>query len=230
MPMADAVQRIAQIQAQMASLQGGAAAPAQAAATMPVGAVAGAPLANAAAAPGATVAPGATTAPGTSFSSVLAQAQGVGVGGAAAPLSLSPRVQEMLTGGQKVFVQQLAAETGLDQRVVAAWCLAEQSSTAADAREAAGNHNWLNIGWTDSGTYGANAGVWSDPSSAAHATAGWLEGQDTVDGYGRASSGVQAILNTAGQAPETQVAALQRSGWASSGYPDLPVLLRQVSG
>jgi hypothetical protein len=106
--------------------------------------------------------------------------------------------------------------------------LAEQSGGAAKSREAAGNHNWLNIGYTDSGTYGSGASVWSDPASAAHATAGWLKGEDTIDGYGRASAGVRSILNSAGQSPEAQVQALQRSGWASSGYPDLPAVLRMV--
>ena len=43
------------------------------------------------------------------------------------------------------------------------------------------------------------------------------------------SAGIRAILSTAGQSPAAQVAAIQRSGWASSGYPDLPGLLQQVS-
>jgi hypothetical protein len=224
MPVTDAVTRIAQIQAHIAALNGGASAPAP---TPPATATAGpqSPLATAS----ATGVAGAPPVPPTSFSNVLAQTQGLTAGGAPAPLTLSPRVLDTLTPGQQTFVAQLSAETGLDQRVVAAWCLAEQSSTHADAREAAGNHNWLNIGYTDSATYGASASVWRDPVSAAHATAGWLKGEDTVDGYGRASAGVQSILSSAGQPPEAQVAALQRSGWASSGYPDLPALLRQVS-
>jgi hypothetical protein len=211
MPLVDAVNRVAQIQAQIASLAGvPPVTPAPPVA--PVVGGAPVPLASAAA---------PTAVASTPFATVLAQAQG---------LALSPRAQELLTPGQRTFVAELARETGLDQRVVAAWCLAEQSSTAADAREAAGNHNWLNIGYTDSGTYGADAPVWRDPVSAARATAGWLRGEDAVAGYGRASAGVQAILHAAGLPPEAQVAALQRSGWASSGYPDLPVLLRQVSG
>jgi len=214
MPIVEAVQRVAQIQAQIAALSGAAGPAPPVAATANGGAAA--PLAAA----------GATGVAPTSFAAALAQAQGVPAQG----LILSPRVQELLTPGQRTFIAELSRLTGLDQRVVAAWCLAEQSSTAADAREAAGNHNWLNIGYTDAGTYGAGAAVWRDPVSAAHATAGWLRGEDTVPGYGRASAGIQAILQTVGQPPEVQVAALQRSGWASSGYPDLPVLLRQVSG
>jgi hypothetical protein len=212
MALVDAVQRITEIRAMMAPLDGGVQPPAAGA----TGGV-GAPLATAS----ATGIAGPGAMPPTSFSNVLAQVQSP---------ALSPRVEGMLTPGQRTFVQQLATETGLDQRVVAAWCLAEESSGAAGTREAAGNHNWLNIGYTDSGTYGSGASVWSDPASAAHATAGWLKGQDTIDGYGRASAGVQSILTSAGQSPDAQVAALQRSGWASSGYPDLPALLRQVSG
>ena len=211
-----ALQRIGQIQAMIAPLTGGAAA--QAAQTQAPTSPAGGPLATTATA-GAFPALGAATGvQPTSFSNVLAGATG----------TLSPKAAALMTPGQRVFATQLAAETGLHPQVVASWMLAEQSSTAARSREAAGNHNWLNIGWTDSGTYGANAAVWSDPAAAAHATAGWLKGQETVDGYGRASAGVQSILTAVGQSPEAQIAALQRSGWASSGYPDLPALYRQL--
>lgn len=211
-----ALQRISQIQSMIAPLHGGA--------TPSSAQVGGAAAPNAAGAPPAAAATAPVTAPGgvgpTSFSNVLAGATG----------ALSAKADAMLTAGQRTFATQLAAETGLNPQVIAAWMLAEQSGGAATSREAANNHNWLNIGYTDSKTYGASASVWSDPLAAAHATAGWLKGQDTVDGYGKASAGVQSILTTAGQSPEAQVQALQRSGWASSGYPDLPVLLRQISG
>ena len=72
--------------------------------------------------------------------------------------------------------------------------------------------------------------MWSDPTTAADATAGWLRGQSTIPGYGTASSGVQSILSTAGQPASVQISALQNSGWASSGYPDLPALYQQVAG
>jgi hypothetical protein len=211
-----ALQRISQIQAMISPLHGGAAAPAAQAATTrsPTASAAAFPVAgvNGLAAP-AGVQP-------ASFGNVLAGATG----------TLSAKASSLMTPGQRVFANQLAAETGLHPQVIASWMLAEQSSTAAQSRESANNHNWLNIGYTDSGTYGSTASVWSDPAAAAHATAGWLKGQDTVDGYGRASAGVQSILGTAGQSPEAQIAALQRSGWASSGYPDLPALYRQIGG
>jgi hypothetical protein len=136
----------------------------------------------------------------------------------------------MLTSNQQQFASRLAADTGLDPHVVAAWLLAEESGGAAQSRQAAGNNDWLNIGYTDSGTYGSGDSVWSNPITAADATAGWLKGQNTIPGYGTASAGIQAILHTVGQSPQAQISALQQSGWASSGYPSLPSLLAQVGG
>lgn len=210
-----AIQRISQIQSMMQPLDGAASAnAAQATTATPATAAATAPQATS-----SIYAPPATSGvTPTSFSNVLAGTTG----------ALSPKASSLLTAGQRTFATQLAAETGMNPQVIAAWMLAEQSGGAATSRESANNHNWLNIGYTDSKTYGASASVWSDPAAAAHATAGWLKGEDTVDGYGKASAGVQSILNSAGQSPEAQVQALQRSGWASSGYPDLPAVLRMV--
>jgi hypothetical protein len=206
MSLVDALARIQQIQAELAPLQGGApAAPASTAAVSP----AAQPLAAASA---------------TSFASALAQAQ------APAATTLSPQAAQRMTPGQQQFATQLAAQTGLDPQVISAWMLAEESGGAAASREQQGNHNWLNIGWTDSGRYGTTGAVWSDPIAAANATAGWLRGQDTIPGYGRASAGVQSIVGSAGQPPLQQIAALQRSGWASSGYPDLPAVYAGLSG
>jgi hypothetical protein len=211
MSLVDALARIQQIQAELAPLNGGAAA-----------APAAAPVASAASVPGAPAA-------GASFASALAQARAQAPAAPGQPAALPAHAAQEMTPGQQAFASQLAAQTGLDPGVVSAWMLAEESGGAAQARERQGNFNWLNIGWTDSGRYGTNGAVWSDPVAAANATAGWLKGQDTIAGYGRASAGVQAILQTAGQPPAAQIAALQRSGWASSGYPDLPGLYQQVA-
>ncbi len=136
----------------------------------------------------------------------------------------------LLTSDQQQFAARLSSDTGLGPGVISAWLLAEESGSAAQSRQVAGNNDWLNIGYTDSGTYGSADSVWSDPVSAADATAGWLKGQDTIPGYGTASSGIQSIVSTAGQPPAAQISALQNSGWASSGYPDLPSLYAQVTG
>ena len=218
MSFTDVVGRVSQIQAQIASLQG-AFTPSVAAGTSA----------------------GAGSSAGTSFANALAQAQQTGSPiGAAQDLSgtaisgtagatLPAGAQGVLTSGQQQFASRLAANTGLDPSVISAWLLAEESGGAAQSRQAQNNNDWLNIGYTDSATYGSSDSIWSNPITAADATAGWLKGQNTIPGYGTASSGIQGILSTAGQPAAAQIAALQQSGWASSGYPSLPSLYAQVA-
>jgi hypothetical protein len=242
MSYTDAVSRISQIQAQIASLQ-----------------TAFDPSVAASAAGRSTGGTSTRGTPGSaSFANALAQAQGTsgtsGVVGAASDVpsvaglgttgalgtgalgtatggaSLPASAQSMLTSDQQQFASRLAADTGLDPGVVSAWLLAEESGGAAQSRQAQNNNDWLNIGYTDSATYGSSDSIWSDPTTAADATAGWLKGQNTIPGYGTASSGIQGILSTAGSSPAAQISALQNSGWASSGYPDLPSLYQQVAG
>jgi hypothetical protein len=221
MSFTDAVSRVSQIQAQIASIQG-AFNPSVAAATSP------------SAAGTSPTATGSTTP--TSFADALAQAQQtsapIGAAGdvSAAGGALPAKAQTMLTSGQQQFASRLAAQTGLDPGVITAWLLSEESGGAAQSRESQNNNDWLNIGYTDSGTYGSSDSIWSNPTTAADATAGWLKGQNTIPGYRTASSGIQGILNTAGQPAAVQIAALQHSGWASSGYPSLPSLYQQVAG
>ncbi len=151
---------------------------------------------------------------------------GVGLSGG---VTLTAAASSQLTSGQQQFASTLSADTGLNPSVVSAWLLAEESGSAAASREATGNNDWLNIGYTDSGTYGASDAVWSDPVSAANATAQWLQGQSSIPGYGNASSGIQAILSSVGQTPATQVQAIQDSGWSSGGYPNLESLYATVA-
>jgi hypothetical protein len=135
-----------------------------------------------------------------------------------------------LTVSQSTFVSRLAADTGLDPGVVTAWALSEESGTAAAAREHAGNNDWLNIGYTGSATFGASDSIWSSPATAADATAQWLKGAQSVPGYGTASKGIQSILGSSGQSPSAQIAAIQNSGWASSGYPLLASVYNSIKG
>jgi hypothetical protein len=217
MSYTDAMSRISQIQSEIAAVQ---------TAFEP-------PSATATASAGST---GAGTTSSTSFAAQLAQAQSsspiasntsiASTGGTA----MSAKAASLLTSDQQAFGARLAADTGMNPQVIAAWMLAEESSDAATSRQAASNNDWLNIGYTDSGTYGASDSVWSNPITAADATAGWIKGQDTIPGYGTASSGIQAILKTVGQPAVAQIAALQSSGWAGSGYGDLPQLLQEVGG
>ncbi len=191
-------------------------------------------LATAFTPPASTAASTTTSSAGTagasmSFSSQLSNAI-TGTTATTGTTGLPSNAGTMLTSAQQTFATRLAADTGLDSGVVSAWLLAEESGGAAVSRQSANNNDWLNIGYTDSGTYGSADNIWSDPSAAADATAGWLKGQNTIPGYGTASSGIQSILSTAGQSPQAQIAALQNSGWASSGYPSLPSLYQQVAG
>ncbi len=149
--------------------------------------------------------------------------QGGGCGDAA------PVTAGQLTSGQQQFAGELAADTGLDPAVVTAWVLAAESGSHAGAKAAANNNDWLNVGYTDSGTYGSTDSVWSDPITAADTTAGWLHGQAAIAGYGTATAAIHAILTTAGQPADAQITAIQASGWASSGYPDLPARYADVT-
>ena len=216
MSFTDAVSRVSQIQAQIASLQ--TAFDPSVAASTPT--------------QGTTGVASAGTAGTSNFAAALAQAQQTGAAGdvsGTGGTSLPAGAQSQLTSAQQQFASRLAAQTGLDPSVVSAWLLAEESGGAAQSRQAQNNNDWLNIGYTDSGTYGSADSIWSNPITAADATAGWLKGQNTIPGYGTASSGIQGVLSTAGQPASVQISALQHSGWASSGYPSLPSLYQQVA-
>ncbi len=210
----DALTRITQIQSQIAALDQ-AFDPAQMAS------------ASTQAASSVTALPAQAAGTSSTFADALAQAQSPAQVQAS---GLSAAAKSQLTTDQQQFASRLSADTGLNPQVIAAWLLAEESGGAAQSRQSANNNDWLNIGYTDSGTYGSADSVWSDPLTAADATAGWLKGQDTIPGYGTASSGIQAILNSVNQSPQAQIAAIQNSGWASSGYGDLPALYSQVGG
>jgi hypothetical protein len=214
--------QIGQIQQQLAGLQS-AFSPAAASST-----ATGSSGMSAAGLTGDTFSSDAASSGSSDFTSLLSSA--VGSTGATGSTTLPPATGTMLTSDQSQFASRLAADTGLDPGVVSAWLLAEESGGAAVARQSANNNDWLNIGYTDSATYGSSDSIWSNPTSAADATAGWLRGENTIPGYGTASSGIQAILQTAGQDPSAQISALQNSGWASSGYTDLPSLYAQVAG
>jgi len=136
----------------------------------------------------------------------------------------------MFTPGQVKFINTYSGLTGLSPGVVAAEVLNEESSGAAQQRERQGIHNWLNIGYTDSGQRGTGNSIWGNPVSAAQASANWIKGSYSVPGFGHASQGIQNILKSAGGSPAAQIAAIQGSGWASSGYPNLPSLYKQVTG
>lgn len=156
-----------------------------------------------------------------------------GAGGTASGSGLSSgltstRATAALNSRQQTFASTLAADTGLDPNVVAAWVHAEEPASASSAPN--GANNWLNIGAFDSGNFaGSGAAEWSDPVAAAHLTAHWLSGA-SIPGLGTASAGIRSILSSARADPGSQVRAIQQSGWATSGYPDLPGIYQSFAG
>jgi hypothetical protein len=127
---------------------------------------------------------------------------------------------ELLTPNQEHFAGAFARETGLNPRVVGAWLKAEQSGSAAKYYEDKGYNNWLNIAQTDSGPAGgAHSSVWTNPESAAKASAEWMRGHGQIaQEYGAPSEGIRNILHARGAGAEDQIKAIAGSGWASSGY------------
>jgi hypothetical protein len=144
----------------------------------------------------------------------------------------------LLTSAQQEFAAQLQADTGLNASVVEAWLLAEESGSAAQYYEGLSWNDWLNIGMTgQSGAApkasinGLDDSIWDDPVTAANATAEWLEGRaGAVPGYGTPPASIQDILNTKDQSASTQISAIQQSGWASGGYPELAEVYQEVVG
>jgi len=131
------------------------------------------------------------------------------------------------SANQKAFASELQSQTGLDPAVIAGWMAAEEPIGASSGW--GGLQDWLNVGITDSGPMGSNNPAWRDPVQAADMTAEWMKGV-ALPGFGTAAAGIQRIVGTAGQSISAQVQAIQSSGWASSGYPDLAALVAQYAG
>jgi len=134
----------------------------------------------------------------------------------------------ILSRNQRIFARELVRQTGLDPRLVGAWIISEQPAGAAHP-VGHSDQNWLNIGLTDTRWYGGGS-AWQDPATAAARSAAWLQGKQAVPGFGKAASGIVNFSRTAGQPLQNQIRALQQSGWASSGYPDLPNVVQQNAG
>lgn len=135
-----------------------------------------------------------------------------------------------LSASQQQFVTGVASRTGLSPRVVAAWVVAEEGYRKTPVGH--DDHNWLNIGNTDTQWHGGG-NSWADPNRAARLTAKWIKGEYSVPGFGRAAPGIRRIVRTAGQSPTVQIQAIANSGWASSGYEGgstLRNLYHQIQG
>jgi len=122
-----------------------------------------------------------------------------------------------LTPSQKKIAKLVSKETGgvLKPRTVATQELQEMSGEHAAQRDAERNFNTLNIGYFDSGPGELTQDpTWSNPRSAAKATAEFFKGQK----YGP-SEGIKAILPQAkGKSVAEQLEIIGNSGWATSDY------------
>jgi hypothetical protein len=110
-----------------------------------------------------------------------------------------------ITADDQTFAIHLSMLSGLDQRVVTAWTVAETSGGTSGVR----GYNFLNVGNTDSNPYGGPR--WSSPEQAAQGTYTWLL-QNPASG--------RNILAAAGQPPASQLNAIAASPFASSHYTD----------
>jgi hypothetical protein len=103
-----------------------------------------------------------------------------------------------LTPGQAAFINGVAQGTGLDKGVVTAWVYQEENGSAAAAREAAGNQNWLNIG---------PGRVYGSVQDAVQATIATLH-----------NGLYSGVLASASQSPSAQIAAIGASPWDAGHY------------
>lgn len=122
-----------------------------------------------------------------------------------------------LTPSQKKIAKLVSKETGgiLKPRTVATQELQEESGEAARQREAEGNYDVLNIGYTDSGPIALTRGSeWSNAKTAAKATAEFFKGNKYEPG-----AEIPQILERAkGKPVAKQLEIIGNSGWASSEY------------
>lgn len=130
------------------------------------------------------------------------------------------------SANQASFLRALVANSNIHPGVAAAWMAAEEPVGAKAGYH--GTQDWLNVGITDSGPRGAGNPAWKNPSVAGKLTAKWLQGQWKDPGFGTASTGIQNI--TRARTPQQQIKAIQGSGWASSGYPNLGSLFSTYRG
>ena len=120
-----------------------------------------------------------------------------------------------LTAGQEKFSQVVASLTAMNINVIRAWCFAEDNGSAAARHDRQHKHNWLNIGYYDSGAGSeTKTSIWHNPTQAGIATAAFLQGQ-----FLHPSAGIRRIWpSRLKHSAKTLINYIWKSGWASSGY------------
>lgn len=171
---------------------------------------------------------------GTQAPSVVAAPAGGGTNAAGAGSSPGggsgslPKNSNLLNASQRSFAQRLQANIGLEPAVICGWVLSEEPASSSSAPN--GANNWLNIGAFDAGGWGGGgSNVWDSPAKGADATASFITGS-AVNGISSpltAAASIHQIARSAGQGIPAQIHAIQTSGWASSGYPNLAQVVAQ---
>lgn len=125
-----------------------------------------------------------------------------------------------LPGGEGVFINELARQTKMDPRVLAAW-------TRSEGGNSYGDYNLLNIGHTGSGPNSAASNAnFADPKEAAKATAAFLRGE-----WGGAGADIPYIVQRArGKDPATQIRVIEQSGWRLGTTGPDPFYSNLISG
>ena len=93
----------------------------------------------------------------------------------------------LLVPDQVKFCNALGSLMGFSQRVIGAWCLAEDSGGAAISKAASGDNNWLNVEAFDSGwsAFATAHKPWATPTTAAQTTWHWINTKADPPGSAR---------------------------------------------
>ena len=120
----------------------------------------------------------------------------------------------LLVSNQIQFCNGLSALMNFSQRVIGAWCLAEDSGNAAISKAHAGDNNWLNVEAFDSGwsAFATNKEVWATPTRAAQATWSWINTKADPTGLRK------VLLAARGKSDATQLAAIINSTWTGNSH------------
>jgi hypothetical protein len=120
----------------------------------------------------------------------------------------------LLVQDQIDFCVAFSALINFSPRVIGAWCLAEDSGSAAVSKAASGDNNWLNVEAFDSGwsAFATNKEVWANPTRAAQATWSWINTKADP-------TGLRAVLLAArGKGDAAELAAIINSTWTGNSH------------
>jgi hypothetical protein len=129
--------------------------------------------------------------------------------------------QTELQNQERIFANAVGAGTGIDPRVI----LAQEQAEGAYAPGGTGGFNFLNLrpfepnqggATSDVGVTGTSSGGFDQFANLADAITSSIHRFDQPF-----ASGVITAAHTAGATPQTEITALQKSGWDAGGYTGL---------